>query len=49
MRIDCLARQDEFFVNNPLDVEENGEHALDFDLRLFGLFLWENYTFVSGP
>jgi hypothetical protein len=26
--IDCLACQDEFFVNNPLDVKENYEHAL---------------------
>jgi hypothetical protein len=32
-RIDCLACQDEFFVNNPLDVKENVEHALDFDLQ----------------
>jgi hypothetical protein len=28
-RIDCLACQDEFFVNNFLDVKENDEHALD--------------------
>jgi hypothetical protein len=32
--IDCLACQDEFFVNNPLDVKENNEHALDFALHL---------------
>jgi hypothetical protein len=25
---DCLAWQDEFFMNNPIDVEENDEHAL---------------------
>jgi hypothetical protein len=29
-----LACQDEFFVNNPLDVKENDEHALDFALHL---------------
>jgi hypothetical protein len=46
--IDSLASQDEFFVNNPLDVEENGEHALDLALRLFGPVLWENHSFVSG-
>jgi hypothetical protein len=27
-----LVCQDEFFVNNPLDVKENDEHALDFAL-----------------
>jgi hypothetical protein len=32
--IDCLAHQDEFFVNNPLDVKENDEHSPDFALRL---------------
>jgi hypothetical protein len=33
--IDCLAYQDEFFVNNnTLDVKENEEHALDFALHL---------------
>jgi hypothetical protein len=31
---DCLAFQDEFFVSNPLDVEENNEHALGFALHL---------------
>jgi hypothetical protein len=40
--IDCLACQDDFFVNNPLDVKENYEHALNFVLHLtrlfFGLF-----------
>jgi hypothetical protein len=39
--IDCLACQDEFFVNNPLDVEESDEHALNFALftclAFFGL------------
>jgi hypothetical protein len=29
-RNDCLACQDEFFVNSPLDIKENYEHALDF-------------------
>jgi hypothetical protein len=33
-RIDCLARQDEVFVNNDLDVKENYEHVLDFSLCL---------------
>jgi hypothetical protein len=46
---DCSARQDEFFENNSLDVEENDEHALDFAFRLFGPVLWENYFFVSRP
>jgi hypothetical protein len=36
--IDCLACQDEFFVNNPLDAEENDEHALNFALHLSRLF-----------
>jgi hypothetical protein len=36
--IDCLACQDEFFVNNSLDVKENDEHALDFALHLSRLF-----------
>jgi hypothetical protein len=36
--IDCLAYQDEFFVDNPLDIEENDEHALDFLLQLSRLF-----------
>jgi hypothetical protein len=39
-RIDCLACQNEFFVNNLLEVKENDEHALDFALyqsHLFGL------------
>jgi hypothetical protein len=29
-----LAYQGEFLVNNPLDVKENDEHALDFPLHL---------------
>jgi hypothetical protein len=33
-RFDSLACQDKFFVNNPLDVKENGERALDFALHL---------------
>jgi hypothetical protein len=28
--IDCLACLVEFIMNNPLDVNENDEHALDF-------------------
>jgi hypothetical protein len=32
--IDCFVCQDEFFVNNPLDVNENYEHALDFAIHL---------------
>jgi hypothetical protein len=32
------ACQDEFFVNSPLDLKENYEHALDFALHLFRLF-----------
>jgi hypothetical protein len=38
MRIDCLACQDELFVNNHLDVKENDEHALDFTLHMSCLF-----------
>jgi hypothetical protein len=38
MRIHCLACQDEFFVNSPLDVKENDEHALDFALHLSYIF-----------
>jgi hypothetical protein len=29
-----LTCQDEFFINNPLDVKENDEHALGYALRL---------------
>jgi hypothetical protein len=37
-KIEGLACQDEFLVNNPLDVKENDEHALDFALDLPHLF-----------
>jgi hypothetical protein len=37
-RIDCLVCQDEFFVNNPIDVKENDEHALHFALHPSCLF-----------
>jgi hypothetical protein len=37
-RIYCLACQDEFFVNNPLDVKERDENAFDFALHLPCLF-----------
>jgi hypothetical protein len=36
--IDCLACQDDFFANNPLDVKENYEHAPDFALHMSRLF-----------
>jgi hypothetical protein len=36
--IGCLGLQDEFFVNNPLDVKENDEHALNFAFHLSRLF-----------
>jgi hypothetical protein len=42
-----LTYQDEFFVNNPIDVKENDEHVLDFDLTL----PWTKHaiqTFVYG-
>jgi hypothetical protein len=32
--IDCLASQDEFRKNNPLDVKENDYNALDSSFRL---------------
>jgi hypothetical protein len=35
-RMNCLACQDEFHVNNPLDVKENNEH--DFAFRQPHLF-----------
>jgi hypothetical protein len=38
-RIDRLSCQDEFFVNNPLNVKENYEHAFDFAIHLFQHFL----------
>jgi hypothetical protein len=34
----CLACQEECFVNNPFDVKENDGHALDFALHLSRLF-----------
>jgi hypothetical protein len=33
-----LACQDQFLANNPLDVKEGDEHALDFALRLSHFF-----------
>jgi hypothetical protein len=36
---DCLAYQDEFFVNNPPDVKENYEYAPDFAFHLSRLLL----------
>jgi hypothetical protein len=36
--IDCLACQEEFFVNNLIDAKENYEHALNFALHLSCLF-----------
>jgi hypothetical protein len=38
MRIDCLACEDELFMNIPLDVKRNYEHALDFSLHLSPFF-----------
>jgi hypothetical protein len=48
-RIDCLDCQDELFVNKPLDMKENDEHALDFALHPTRLFLsrWV-WTFPLG-
>jgi hypothetical protein len=36
--IDCLACQDESFVNNPLGIKANYEHAYDFALHLSRIF-----------
>jgi hypothetical protein len=36
--IDCMACQDELFVNNPIDVKDNDEHTLDFGPHPFRLF-----------
>jgi hypothetical protein len=36
--IETLVCHDEGFVNNPLDIEESDEHALDFALYLSRLF-----------
>jgi hypothetical protein len=38
--IHCLACQDEFLMDNPLNVKENDEHALDFALRRSWLFFF---------
>jgi hypothetical protein len=44
--IDCLACQDELFVNNPFDIKVNDEHVLDFALHLSHLFRsWRVWTF----
>jgi hypothetical protein len=40
-RIDSLACQDDFFVNNALNVKENDEHALDFALHLSHFFQYQ--------
>jgi hypothetical protein len=32
-----MKHKDELFVNNPLDVKKNDEHALDFALHLSAL------------
>jgi hypothetical protein len=37
--LSVLSSQDKFFVNNPLDVKETGEHSLGFDLH-FSLGGW---------
>jgi hypothetical protein len=37
-RVDCLACQDEFFVNNTLDAKEHYERCLDCALHLSCLF-----------
>jgi hypothetical protein len=50
--IDCLACQDKFFVNNPLDVKENYEHAPDFTFRLSrSRWIWISHVCVmlSSP
>jgi hypothetical protein len=39
-RTDCLACQDEFFVNNPLDVKENDEHALHLSRLFRSRWIW---------
>jgi hypothetical protein len=36
--IDCLVCDDEFYVNNPLNVKENDEYALDFAIHTSGPF-----------
>jgi hypothetical protein len=46
-RTGCLACQDKLFVNNPLDVKETYETALDFALGEFELLHCEDCCFVS--
>jgi hypothetical protein len=43
--IDCLGCQDKFFVNNPLDVKESDEPALDFALHLSCL-IWSRWVWT---
>jgi hypothetical protein len=45
-----LAFQDKFFVDNPLDVKENDEHATDFALQLSHLY-WPavNWHAIQTP
>jgi hypothetical protein len=43
--IDCLAYQDELFVNNPLYVEEKDMHAFHFALHLSNLF-WSRWVWA---
>jgi hypothetical protein len=38
-RTDCLACQDKFFVNNPLNGKENYERVFDFAFHVSRLFL----------
>jgi hypothetical protein len=44
-RIDSLVCQDEFFVNNPLDVKENDEHALGFVIHLSRLHAFQTSVY----
>jgi hypothetical protein len=37
-QIDFFTCQDELFMSNPLDIKENDEHALEFELHLSHLF-----------
>jgi hypothetical protein len=49
-RLDSLACQDEFFVNNFLNVKENDKHALDFALHFpqGGLLLCPRVMIVNS-
>jgi hypothetical protein len=38
--MDSLACQDEFFMNNPPDIKQNDEHAIEFALHLSRLFFF---------